>query len=104
MPAPELDRELLDKYWEGIPRGQEGIIQPPAPRYEQAEQPLGRCEEQQQQQHYVPVETSDNGHAELVQRRLDLAPFFGPSPAEIHGGPLGVPRSGLVTGPASRKW
>lgn len=93
MPDPDLQGELLKRFWETVPLSQNSAIRPSIQEMDQA----------QPQRQDVPADTEADGHLKLVQRRLDLAPFLGPSPAEIYGGPLGVPWPGVLTGSGSGK-
>lgn len=97
MPGPELDRELMDDYWQGVPSYQKGsgqfstnTIDPIL--LEQHQQ------QQQQQYHGDVVEMSDGGHDKLIQRRPDLAPFMHSAPLEIYGGVYDAPQPGFGHG------
>lgn len=80
MPGPELDRELVDNYWQGLRSNQEVNDQ-------FCTDNLDPILQQQQQQHYGDVvEMSDGGHEKLIQRRPDLAPFMHSASPEIFGG------------------
>lgn len=86
MPGPELDRELVDNYWQGMPSNQEGNGQLSTNNID----PI--LLEQQQQYHGGMVEMSGDGHEKLIQRRPDLAPFMDSAPLEIYGGAFDVPQ------------
>lgn len=92
MPGHELDKELLDKYWEAIPVGQEGITQPYARNTDRAQLPYHHHQQHQHQHQHAMADMSTDGHIKLVQRRLDLAPFLGPLPAELYSGHPQAPR------------
>lgn len=92
MPGPELNRELVDNYWQGVPPKQEGNGQFSTDNID----PI--LLEQQQQQHGGVVEMSHGGYDKLIQRRLDLAPFMDSAPHEIYAGAYAAPQPGFGHG------
>ncbi|KAJ4415550.1 hypothetical protein N0V82_007272 [Gnomoniopsis sp. IMI 355080] len=91
LPGPDLDKELLSKYWEANPPSQEGNTYPSTYNTDQAIQ----WYQEQPYQHDQQQMTAD-GHLKLVKRRPDLAPHIGSSPSEIYSSPAHAYQHGAV--------
>lgn len=93
LPTDELMPGLLQKHWDDL--GQSGVSQQPAEgvtdfRGHHAGDEATKADVSQNSTQYLYA-ARRSGALQFAQKRLDLVPFLGPSPAEVYGGPLFAP-------------